>query len=266
MKCLICSTVFKNEGYLHKAFENIKKIYFLFEETKIIICYDNSGDNSLKELCELKKYFNIDIIMNNKERFNSPDGRAYNIAQARNQILELIYTKYSDYDYFIMCDLDDVMCVDINLLTLQRFIPINDHIPSINDWEMNNWDALSFYNEGYYDCWALSIDEYDESCWHKDTDGMVEGKKMLKYLKNKLDNTDNSMIKVDSAFNGFAIHKLSKFKDIRYTPATILNGKIIIDCEHRKFYKDANEKKLNIMMCKYPLFSSMKHIVPELYD
>tara|TARA_R100001463_G_scaffold80268_4_gene134726 strand:+ start:420 stop:1223 length:804 start_codon:yes stop_codon:yes gene_type:complete len=267
MKCVIGSTIYKNEGFLHKSFENIKKIQSLFDYCKIVICYDNSGDNSLKELCELKKEgFDIDIIINKKPRFNHHQGRAYNIGQARNQILSHIYDKYIDYNYFIMCDLDDVFNVNMNIDILQKYIPNKENKNKVPDWDNPNyeWDALSFYNKGYYDLWALSIDDYQDSVWSRDNPLEI-CKEMLTYLKEKIENTKENMIKVDSAFNGFCIHKLEKFNDINYEVATILNSNIIIDCEHRIFYKKANNKGLKIMMSKDCLFDDMKHIVKELY-
>ena len=279
MKCIICSTIFKNENYLHKSFDNIKKIQSLFDKTKIIICYDNSGDNSLKELCELKQLgFDIDIIINKKSRFNHHGGRAYNIAQARNQILNEIYNEdydsnnpqahtYLDYDYFIMCDLDDVFNVNMNIEILQKYIPNKENIKYCDRMENPNfnWDALSFYNKGYYDLWALSIDDYQDSVWSMDNPLHI-CKEMLTYLKEKIEKTTENLIKVDSAFNGFCIHRIDKFKDIKYQTATILNNNIIIDCEHRSFYKRANFCGLKIMMSKDCLFDDMKHIVKELYD
>ena len=267
MKCVIGSTIYKNEGFLHKSFENIKKIQSLFDYCKIVICYDNSGDNWLKELCELKKDgFDIDIIINKKPRFNHNGGRAFNIGQARNQILSHIYDKYIDYNYFIMCDLDDVFNVNMNIDVLQKYIPNKENKNKVPDCENPNydWDALSFYNKGYYDLWALSIDDYQDSVWSRDNPLEI-CKEMITYLKEKIENTKENMIKVDSAFNGFCIHKLDKFNDINYEVATILNDNIIIDCEHRIFYKKANKKGLKIMMSKDCLFDDMKHIVKELY-
>jgi len=201
-KVIFCSTVFKNEGFLHKSFENIKLLSELFSKVKILICYDNSGDKSLLELTQLKKEgFDIDIIINKKPRFISGMGRAYNIGQARNQILDDINDKYIDYDYFIMCDLDDVFNFKVHPDILEKYL---QKIVS----EMNEWDG----------CDIRPIDSY---------------------------------------FNGFCIHKLDKFKDIRYYPATMIEDELIIDCEHRSFYKGANKKGLKVMFSKDCLFDEM---------
>tara|TARA_R110002051_G_scaffold276861_1_gene338212 strand:- start:2307 stop:3119 length:813 start_codon:yes stop_codon:yes gene_type:complete len=261
MKCFICGCVYKNEGYLRKVFENIKIIQSLFDETKIIISYDNSGDNSLKELCELKKEgFDIDIMINKTHRYLDWIGRCYNIGKARNSIINRIYNidydtnskdKECNYDFFIMMDMDDVNCVNINIDILKKYLSQN---------YIDKWDCLSFYNKGYYDTWALSIDDYQDSSWHqldndkKSIDGYKYNKEFLSYFKNKMDNLNGDMMKIDSAFNGFCIHKIDKFKGIKYKPFTILYDELIIDIEHRGFYKEANKKGLNVMISKDYLF------------
>lgn len=256
MNCVICSTVFKNETYLHKSFENIKEIQKLFNKTKILISYDNSGDNSLKELCEIKKtnIFDIDILIQPNERFNSFIGRPYNIAQARNQLLNEIYSKYEHYDYFIMVDLDDVFNFKININILKKYLDCN-----------NEWDSLCFWNEGFYDTWSVSIDHLQDSSWRICSEDSEKGwerqYEILDYLKSVVDDmTENNedIRNIDSCFNGFGIHKINKFKDIKYTVAKILDNKLIIDCEHRDFYKSAVSKGLNVMFSKDCLLEKMK--------
>ena len=262
MNCVICSTVFKNETFLHKSFENIKEIQKLFNKTKILISYDNSGDNSLKELCELKKTnnFDIDILFQSNQRFNSFIGRPYNIAQARNQLLNEIYTKYQDYDYFIMVDLDDIFNFKINIKILEKYLSSCDNFIHPN----NQWDSLCFWNEDFYDTWSVSIDHLQDSSWRICSETKEQGEarqyEVLNYLKSVVDdmNENNEDIRnIDSCFNGFAIHKIKSFKNIKYTVAKILDNKIIIDCEHRDFYKSAVKKGLNVMFSKDCLLERM---------
>tara|TARA_R110000765_G_scaffold127422_2_gene225456 strand:+ start:546 stop:1412 length:867 start_codon:yes stop_codon:yes gene_type:complete len=268
MNCVICSTVYKNENYLHKSFENIKEIQKLFNKTKILISYDNSGDNSLKELCEIKKTnnFDIDILFQPNERFNSFIGRPFNIAQARNQLLNEIYTKYEDYDYFIMVDLDDIFNFKINIEILEKYL--ESDLCILNDkCECPQWDSLCFWNEGFYDTWSVSIDHLQDSSWRICSETKEQGEarqyEVLNYLKSVVDdmNENNEDIRnIDSCFNGFAIHKIKSFKNIKYTVAKILDNKIIIDCEHRDFYKSAVKKGLNVMFSKDCLLERMTDI------
>lgn len=254
-KVIFCSTVFKNEGFLHKSFENIKLLSELFSKVKILICYDNSGDKSLLELTQLKKEgFDIDIIINKKPRFLSGMGRAYNIGQARNQILDDINDKYIDYDYFIMCDLDDVFNFKVHPDILEKYLHRSDE-----------WDSLAFYNEGFYDSWSVSIDHLQHSSWMPDEKSFDSSwakqfdiKKYLQKIVSEMNEWDGCDIRpIDSYFNGFCIHKLDKFKDIRYYPATMIEDELIIDCEHRSFYKGANKKGLKVMFSKDCLFDEM---------
>ena len=255
MSCVICSTIYKNEGYLKKSFDNLKLLEPLFSKIKVVVSYDNSGDKSLLELIELKKEgWDIDILINNKPRFQAHIGRAFNIAQARNQILNTIFDKYSDYNYFIMADLDDVFNFKIYPEVLNKYLSKVDNL---------NWDSLSFYNKGFYDTWSVSIDEYQESGWipTEDLDKCWDNQKKIRdYLKKVVENMNEDMRPIDSIFNGFCIHKLKSFKDIRYKPVCLLNNEVFIDCEHRSFYKEANKRGLNVMFSKDCLFEEMTNI------
>ena len=258
MSCIICSTIYKNEGFLKKSFENIKLLKPLFSNIKIVVSYDNSGDKSLFELIELKKEgWDIDILMNNKPRFKAHIGRAFNIAQARNQILNHIYSneELSKYNYFIMADLDDVFNFKIYPEVLNKYLSKADNV--------KKWDSLTFYNEGFYDTWSVSIDDLQESGWipTEDIDKCWDNQKKIRdYLKNVVENMNEDMRPIDSSFNGFCIHKLKEFKDIRYNPVCLLNGEVFIDCEHRSFYKEANKRGLKVMFSKDCLFEKMINI------
>lgn len=268
MNCIFCSTCYKNEGFLNKSFDNIIKLKSLFNKFKVIICYDNSGDNTLKELCDLKKKYiddlDIEILFNKKERFNMWYGRSYNIAQARNHILNYIqnqdYDNHSEdlvneYDYFIMADIDDVFNFDFDMNGLSKLSCY------INNNE--EWDSLSFWNEGFYDTWSVSIDDFQDSSWIVGEDiekGWEKQYKIRDYLRKVVEEMSQDLRPIDSIFNGFAIHKLDKFINIRYKPATILDERILMDCEHRSFYKEANKQGLKVMFCKVPLFKEMINI------
>lgn len=257
MSCIFCSTVYKNEGYLKKSFDNIKLLKPLFSNIKVIISYDNSGDKSLLELIELKKEgWDIEILMNNKPRFQAHIGRAFNIAQARNQILNHIYNneELSKYNYFCMADLDDIFNFKIYPEVLNKYLSKVDNL---------NWDSLSFYNEGFYDTWSVSIDDYQESGWipAEDMDKCWDNQKNIRdYLKKVVKDMNEDIRPIDSIFNGFSIHKLKQFKDIRYNPVCLLNNEVFIDCEHRSFYKEANKRGLKVMFSKDCLFEKMTNV------
>ena len=238
MKCCICGTVRNCGNYLYDVFNNIDKISSLFDEVQIIVYYDVSTDNTLgilQKIQEIKPYLSVYI---NTEQISQY--RVQNIAKGRNYCLEQVF-KYN-YEYFIMMDFDDVCSSEIQLHNLQTSL------------ERNDWDALSFNKNPYYDLWALSIYPYSFSCMHfKNWNILVK-----KYIENILENTDeNDLIKCFSAFNGFSIYKTEKFVNCFYDsrPRIDLVGKKliqqhinvagpmyydglakIIDCEHRSFH------------------------------
>ncbi len=259
-KSYICGCVKNCEKYLDGVFDNFEKISGLFNESKIIIAYDHSTDNTLEKLNELKKRFgNMDILINNNERSKY---NTHNIANARNLILN--YIKNDDlsdeFEYFIMIDMDDVSSNKINIDNFNMYF--NKNI-------LNQWDCLTFNKNDYYDLWALSIDNLLYSCWHFSNPNLVCDL-MKKYINHKFDNSNiYDLIECVSAFNGFGIYKKNKFINCEYISnifksiELIGNNKLnenigfinnitktnnfihtqnLEDCEHRFFHLSAIKK------------------------
>ena len=240
-KCCICGTVKNCEPYLEKVFKNIETIGKIFDDYKIIMFYDKSDDDSLQFLTNYQNnnlekmilHINIEPLSN---------FRVYNIAKARNKCLEIIRTKFPDYEYFIMIDCDEVCASPVNLETLLYYLTIN-----------TEWDALTFNKNPYYDLWALSKYPYSFSCMH-----FQNWKSWGTFIEEIIANTPpKTLIPCLSAFNGFAIYKTNKFincyydgkprldllpihlieKNIEICGPIYLNGKAgLIDCEHRSFH------------------------------
>lgn len=245
--CLICGCVKNCEKYLDDVFGNIQRIQEIFDKSKIIISFDISTDFTLKKLVELKKTFDIDIIINKDQQTNI---RTVNIEKARNKIIDKIYNHHDEYDYFIMIDMDDVSTKPIDIEVLKDAINEN-HI----------WDGLFFNNQNYYDFWALSFKEFRHSCWHTNS-----AKKIINIMNNQLQKElgkqSNKFIECQSAFGGFGIYKTKKFKNCRYKSKIKLpseadvsmkdvfekynvmykSNRIIYDCEHRYFHFSSIEQ------------------------
>tara|TARA_Y100000591_G_C21848390_1_gene710056 strand:- start:2656 stop:3477 length:822 start_codon:yes stop_codon:yes gene_type:complete len=257
--CIICGCVKNCENYIEKVFENIKKIQTLFKETKIIISFDISSDLSLKKLCELKKNFDIEIIINKNPLTNI---RTLNISNARNRIIDVIYKYYSNFDYFIMMDFDDVCSKPINIDTLKDGI--------INN---NKWDALFFNNVNYYDFWALCFDDFQYSCWHSNNVKKLINLMNEEFKKKIKDNEE--FIDCQSAFGGFGIYKTKRFNNCKYQSLidiTLFNKKNlqniynkyqiqyminnnIYDCEHRYYHLNAiRQNNVHLKISKKYLF------------
>ena len=194
--CLICGCVKNCEKYLDDVFNNISKIQELFTKSKIIISFDMSNDYTLKKLVELKHKFDIDIIINKDPLTNI---RTVNIERARNKILNKIYNEYSEYDYFIMIDMDDVSSKPININILKEIL---------NEKKVNIWDGLFFNNANYYDFWALNFKDFQYSCWHS-----ANVIKLINLMNQefKTEIINKEFLECESAFGGFGIYKIKKF-------------------------------------------------------
>lgn len=260
--CYIGGCVRNCSKYLPKVFENIKLVGGLFSSYTVIIAYDESSDESLQTLKEMKSQIPNLIIIQNKTPLTNM--RAANIGNARNLILKRIRKLQNavadglEYKYMIMIDMDDVCETPIDISVLSRYL-----IPT----ELVKWDSLSFNRPEYYDIWALSIDSLVLSCWHwgnnpnfhfSDQDVPII---MRKYVTNKLNSLkSDDLLECYSAFNGFAIYKLSHFLECVYDANFVTNMKLIPqqmvhdnmtflnrpfytyfmeDCEHRHFHIQA---------------------------
>ena len=257
-RVFICGTVRNCEPHLESVFSNIKTIVALFADFHIVVAFDNSADKTLLKLTQLKREFGekMQIIVNRNPM--SPH-RTENISNARNSCLErmreVTATGFSA-DYFINMDMDDVCKDRIDLEVFKRAMDKND-----------KWDSVSFNRTGYYDIWALSIDEYVYSCWgwHCSLE-VVEHTR--KYIIEKLSKIPaNEFAECRSAFNGFAIYKTDMFLNCNYdwrmpkqymTLDELLHQKSILwncgtyspldvqtnepDCEHRAFHMMATDK------------------------
>lgn len=255
MKVCICGTV-KNVGkYLQNVFKNMEKIASLFEEYIIILYYDKSEDDTLQQLKKYQEnntnfYFYVNTFPLSKYR-------THNISKGRNICLNKIREKYTNYEYFIMMDCDDVCSGNINLDVLEKNL------------QNNEWDALSFNRKNYYDIWALSIKPYVVSMRHFHNMVSVE-KTMKRYVTKLLDKIPkNKLLPCYSAFNGFSIYKTNVFIRCSYDGKLrldlipkkkisinqlALNDKIKLiydsnaedninqDCEHRSFHLQAIQK------------------------
>ena len=226
---------------MEKVFKNIETIGKIFDDYRIIIAYDESNDNSLHFLQDYKiSHTNKFILHIGSEPLS--EYRVYNISNARNKCLDTIRSQFTDYDYFIMIDCDDVCSSPVKLEYLLYYLTIN-----------TDWDALTFNKEPYYDLWALSKYPYSFSCMH-----FKDWKTLGTYIENIIKGTPpKTLIPCLSAFNGFAIYRTNKFIDGVYDPTPrfdllpkhlfdankkvsgpiYLKGKAgLVDCEHRSFH------------------------------
>jgi len=257
MKCCICGAVKNVSIYLDRIFDNMEKIGTLFEDYVIILCYDQSTDDTLQKIKDYKeKNPRVKLYVNRSE---ISEYRTHRIAFARNKCLDMIRLNYSQYEMFIMMDCDDVCSGNMNIDVLKKYL------------YKNSWDALSFNKNFYYDIWALSIKPYMLSYRVYRENASKVCNNMQKYITALLSNLDkNKLLKCASAFNGFAIYRTNKFLNcnyygfprndlIRKTYAIKYPVKDLIqpeDCEHRAFHLEAiNKNGSRIRISPFILFS-----------
>lgn len=258
MKCVIGGTIKNCSRYIGLVYQNMLKIGELFSDYKIIFYYDHSKDRTLQKIQNYQySNQNIKIIINEEPLFTE---RTKNIAKGRNVILDSIRNEYSDYEYFIMMDCDNVCSSEINIDVLKSYL------------SDDRWDSLSFNHRVYYDLWALSIEPYVYSFWLLPDNKKEE---VPNYIKNRLNQiNEDELLNVISAFNGFSIYRTKLFLDCFYDgtlrldliPKSVLAESISycgvpqenlenVDCEHRSFHLQAKYKNgARIMISKKKLF------------
>ena len=253
MNCCICGHV-KNCGkYLKKVLYNIEQIGSLFDDYQIVIFYDKSNDDTLNILKEYQSKNPKLLFYVNKNPVSM--FRTHNIAFARNYCLDYVKKNQTIFPYFIMMDLDDVNCKEINVEPLK------------NSLKREDWDGLSFNtNPHYYDIWGLSIWPFCFSYNHFSNNFKYHAI-IRNYVMNKLKNLkQGELLPCISSFNGLSIYRTNKFLNTYYdgkvrldlfpkefikTHAIMQNSKGILykdyghikglyeDCEHRAFHQQA---------------------------
>lgn len=214
MNIALCMPVRDCGKYLEKIFSNIDKLKekcnnITFYE---IYVYNDCLDNT-EELILQRKKENKNIII--REITNNHIYRTCRISLARNTILDIIYKKLKNIDYHIMIDADDMCAHEWDYDIICNYL---------NNYDNDDWDCITFNRNHYYDIWALLIDSYDIQCYHYLLDHTSDINRftnivvllMRIYVNNKLSKTNNNSIEVISAFNGFAIYKTNKYKNIYY--------------------------------------------------
>jgi hypothetical protein len=198
------------ERFVETNLNIIDKIGKEFKNYNVIIYENDSTDNTRLLLTSNKKN-NYDYIFENNINIQN---RTERIAYCRNKLLNNIHTKYSECDYMLMLDLDDVL--------------MSGKLPStINSCFLYNteqWDAM-FANcsNKYYDIYALRKKKYLMSCCWNNTNelkqkgvphNMAYNECIDKYIINYPVYTP--LISVVSAFGGAGLYKMKSIKNIKY--------------------------------------------------
>lgn len=199
---IICGCVLNCEPYLPCVFENIDRIATCFQRVEIIICYDEGTDGSVEWLNKEKKNRSNLHCFPNREPKDTYH-RTANLANARNQLLDVVESSFAHFPYMIMMDMDDVCAMPISLDVFLQAFEQREH-----------WDSVSFARTGgYYDTWALSIDDLIVSRMNVNDSLLPMRVSQIweDYIHWKLMECEpNSLVKCYSAFNGLAIYNIAK--------------------------------------------------------
>lgn len=216
MNCCICGPVRNCAPYLKKVLYNIEQIGSLFDDYQIIIFYDKSDDDTLNILKEYQTKNPKLLFYVNKTPVSI--FRTHNIAFARNYCLDYVKKNQSFFPYFIMMDLDDVNCKEINVEPLR------------NSLKREDWDGLSFNTSPhYYDIWGLSIWPFCFSYNHFSNNFKYHAI-IRNYVMNKLGNLkQGDLLPCISSFNGLSIYRTNKFLNTYY------DGKVRLDLFPKEF-------------------------------
>ena len=202
-----------------------------FKEYKIVVFENDSKDSTRNILIENKKD-HYDYIFEDNVNIQN---RTERIAHCRNKILNHVNTNYSNFNYLLMLDLDDVLSSGKLVETIHTCFL----------YKLDQWDAM-FANcsDKYYDIYALRKKKYLTSCcWnnanimkqlgvpHKDAYATCIDKYIINYPM------DSKLISVISAFGGAGLYKLKSIEDAKYVgiEPTHLDQQI---CEHVPFHKN----------------------------
>ena len=229
------------EQYLDAVCSNIFNLGSLFKEYKIIFVESDSSDQTLNAL----KYFqsinsNIDIVtLGNLEPEEKI--RTKRLSIARNTYLDIVETKYKDYDLLCPFDSDD-----------RLYVPINSKA-MLSNFKFDDWDMITANQKNiYYDMWALRHEywmPYDvlKQVVIKRPSFISEEKanKMFSLSKRININQYHPPIKVESAFGGMALIKISSIQGARHIG---IDEEGYPCCEWVPFCRTLKQGKANIFI------------------
>jgi hypothetical protein len=261
LNVIIYGTIRDIEEHFTKSFANIYLLCKLFNKVYIIIFENDSSDNTRNLLTSWSKFNNVNItkhIILENNLTNKIPLRATRLAYCRNKILNHIFENNLDktYQYAIHCDLDD------------RFWSLDyESICNCFQYELNTWDAMFPINKNYsyYDYWALRCNQtwFNKnifSCQIENNDNYNQYENHISEFSSFLKNNKNSLINVNSAFNGIGIYKLKSLQNCKYNANFFCNN-----CKGKKqgCYEDNDHIGLHrdMIFNNYKLFINTKMVL-----
>jgi hypothetical protein len=201
-----------------------------------VLIFENDSTDTTRQILFDRKKTNYEYIFEDNIEIKS---RTERIAYCRNKLLDKIYSTYSENDYVLFVDMDDVLASG----------KLAETIGSCFMYNSDQWDGM-FANSSsyYYDIWALRKKGLlEEDVWNNvymlQSLGVDYNQAVNKCVTSYQINypIETKLIPVLSAFGGAGLYKLSTLNKLKpkyngVEPAHI-NGMI---CEHVPFNKILN--------------------------
>lgn len=253
-RVVICGPMRNGSQYIDGVRSNMEKIGAYFDDYRIIIVESDSDDDSLVQLERWQtENSKMEYVSLGHTRHTQPM-RTMRLANARNKCLDIINEKYSDYNYMVMMDPDDI-----------TYHPIEGFLTCWDTSVGDDWDGMTAnQKEEYYDIWALRGMDCNYDCWVR---GFIEGLPSDEIKRRYVDPHTKPIppgdpILVNSAFGGLGVYKMESIRGCRYVGNQFVGGKEYEIADHVKFHEQMREKGGKIYI-NTTLFTNNK---PQLVD
>jgi len=229
-KTLVIGGLFKDSSHVFEKFK--KRMNYLskyFKDIQIVIFENDSSDNSRILLLNWEyQQKNVHIIKCEENNYcllkhisaikygHSTKERMKKMSQYRNIVKKYIDKYFFHYDYFMNIDTD-----------ASGFFSINGLAYSFGCQNKLNWDMISAYGVAGAVLTGSRLIYYDYLAY---LTNMISYDSICKFIKINNLSVDDNHLKVDHAFGGLSIYKMSSIKNSDYTP---VDGNYI--CEHTIF-------------------------------
>lgn len=207
------------EKELHHSLKDMVRLANEFEDYVILIYENDSSDKTVSVIREFsKKNAKVKLI----SETHVPGTRTQRLAHGRNILLAMAKTHYSNYDFLVMMDMDYTRSNTESILKVAETMPV----------DYSGVTAVS--RNTYYDWWAFrSTDlQLNYDC-HKDKPLQEQHGNCQTWKSQYGHELNKKLRKVESAFNGIGVYRLSNIPpEAKYVGETI-DGKEV--CEHVSF-------------------------------
>jgi hypothetical protein len=245
-RAVLCCLARNNEKTCNRSIKMLEGIGKMFKDYRVII-FENDSEDSTREIVKNWESKNEKVTLLNCCSKNSYDcklktktgyshgvvsnKRMEQMSSFRNEYLKYAYLNYNDYDYLIVTEFDLEGAIDKS--------GIYDSL------EQENWDGIFANGLIPLPPFGVNHSMYDALAFipHNHNEQSILRRFMGLYLLNFY---RPSMIRVDSAFNGFGIYKFNSIIDKYY------NIRDDYNCEHVGFHFQLDKLYINKKLLLYP--------------